>query len=958
MALNSMIRKVPLLGNCDLTNFHADIHDYEGFEKDNSFFLNKRKVNWWKRLSDNGEVAGLHGVVNGDYFDIFKGSTFLGKISRQYYNLESVSATTYREDTVSDVINPYPNLKDWILFPDGSCVPIEDSFYDIILFENQQGATQQVKCYLNRKTSDYYLVYRWGYRHCNINQQLQQSGLSVDFSRDKISLSFCVFPEDITYNPTSHTIFSRDIPYLFFSIGDSDNPAYYRGQVTKDGVYSYSYNKCGYLYFDSNTPHVNVDDLVYSTDFRPGSTYTMHVRIAAFPLGKNRILLSRFFGYDFDDSSRNDGTVSWPLIYDTNGETDMGQTGDMYSGNAWLENYCSLDVTNSESLVTTSYNDGEPYNITFAFYAGSQRDYQINPTYSLDYGEFVHNYSKKYGKWAVNYLENRAYNIAHDYKKLFYIQPNEDTTTGKVLAIDGYNDTYIYFHSGSDYYRISIETADYLQQVAKSLNGIYVIFNTVSYHNALYMAANKFFCSCDDWNDRAQWVVSLAAVNKTYESAATRLNDKWQTQNEIVSTSDQIASYKRLFAYDSDNNILPAQMSVTFIDSNYTAPQYYDENLVLQTQQYSAYFPTTRRVSSEQVAIRQGFINYAGFTVNQDTGDEWTDPPSDFDYQNTPALLDADYLIFDTSVIMKNSEGAFQLMQNADIGIWELVYLASSVTILQTGDSIFVVNGVQYTYKAETNRIEDYSGNWCANTYLFRYLGFTSTQAFFYSLFDKCIYAFQGDNTFKKVVSLERYDVNFLVYEGVFRANTLYVSSLDLLFVNLTTAVLAIYDNQCIILDTGIINDWELDLNTGVLKVNEYSYSLIKSALQESNLYGHEITLVPIEIETQLFGNPADETNNVNDCVYLTVDNLQNIASGEVTLQAVGLQNQKFVKAEEKNIRLRSEDFNELSQCLIKYQPGLQECKGFKLKLKSDFEIAELKIGTSQGAMNQTTKRI
>ena len=29
-----MIRKIPLLGNCDLTNFHADIHDYEGFAEE------------------------------------------------------------------------------------------------------------------------------------------------------------------------------------------------------------------------------------------------------------------------------------------------------------------------------------------------------------------------------------------------------------------------------------------------------------------------------------------------------------------------------------------------------------------------------------------------------------------------------------------------------------------------------------------------------------------------------------------------------------------------------------------------------------------------------------------------------------------------------------------------------------------------------------------------------------
>ena len=950
MALNSMIRKIPLLGNCDLTNFHADIHDYEGFEKDNSLFLNKRKINWWKRLSDNGEVAGLHGVVNGDYFDIFRGATFLGKISRQYYNLENVSASAYREDTVNDVINPYPKNKNWIAFPDGSCVAIEDAFYDKVTVDDGSNRVTY-ECYLNRKTSDYWQVSSGGSQHCNINQLF---GTSIDFSRDKISLSFCVFPRQIVYNPTFSILFLAMHPYLFFSMGDPSNPCYYRGQVTKNGDYSYSYNKCGFVHYYHGWGGA-IDDLLYSTDLRPGA-YTLHARFSVFPLGKNKVLLNKFYGYDFDDSTYNDGTICYPSILDENGETELPHDGNLYSGNAWLQNYCSLAVTNSESLVTTSYNGGSPYDVTYAHNAGQQKNYQVNPTYSFDYGAFVRNYSKKYGKWAVNYVENQAYNIAHDFKKLFYIQNDEDQATGKVLAIDGYNDTYIYFHSGTDYYRISIATADSLQQVAKSLNGIYIIFNTVSYLNAIYMAANKFFCSCDDWNDRAQWMTS--SENTAKESAASRLNDKWQTAHEILSVSDQISSHKESFAYDSDNNIVPSSMRVLFVDSNYTAPRYYDQNLNLVEQHYSAYFPTVRSVSQEQVPRKQGYINYSGFTVDPDTDEVWEDPTSDFDYQNTPALLDADYLVFDTSVVMKNSEGAFQLMQNSTVGTWVLIYLASTITILQTGDSIFIINGVQYTYKAETNRIEDYSGQWCANTYMFRYLGFTSTQAFFYSLFDKCVYSFQGDNTFRKVVSLERYDINFLVYEGVFRANTLYVSSLDLLFVNLTTAVLVLYDNQFVVIDTGIINDWDLDLNTGILKVNEYSYSLIKNALQESNLYNHEIKLVPIEIETQLYGDAESESNMINDCVYLTVDNLQNLSSGSVTLQALGLQNQKFIKAEEKTIKLRNEDFNELSQCLIKYQPQLQECRGFRLKIKSDFEISELKIGTSQGAMNQTTKRI
>ena len=118
MALNSNIRNVPLLGNVDLTNYHADIHDYEGFVKDNSFFLNKRKVNWWKRNADTGEFGGIRAVVRGDYFELYKGTTFIGKIKRSYYKLESVEATTWQGDTLESVINPWSASKGLLVLPD------------------------------------------------------------------------------------------------------------------------------------------------------------------------------------------------------------------------------------------------------------------------------------------------------------------------------------------------------------------------------------------------------------------------------------------------------------------------------------------------------------------------------------------------------------------------------------------------------------------------------------------------------------------------------------------------------------------------------------------------------------------------------------------------------------------------------------------------------------------------
>ena len=135
MANNSLIRKVPLLGNCDLTNFHSDIHNYEGFETDNSLFLNKRKINWWKREADGSEFSGLHALINGDYFDIYKGSNKLGHISRNYYKLESVSATEYRNYSLSQVTNPLPSNKNYKCFYKRGNISIEGNPFDYVIRE-------------------------------------------------------------------------------------------------------------------------------------------------------------------------------------------------------------------------------------------------------------------------------------------------------------------------------------------------------------------------------------------------------------------------------------------------------------------------------------------------------------------------------------------------------------------------------------------------------------------------------------------------------------------------------------------------------------------------------------------------------------------------------------------------------------------------------------------------------
>lgn len=969
MALNSMIRKIPLLGNCDLTNFHSDIHDYEGFETDNSLFLNKRKVNWWTRQADNSEFSGLHALINGDYFDIYRSTTKLGHISRNYYKLESVSATEYRNHNLSRCENPYPQSKNWSLIYRKGNIAIEGNPFD----------------YNIRECGNYTLVWNKNTQKLRVYDSSENyvdwTPIVYDYSGNMQIADYV----DFYYAATE--AYEINIDNLILTI--PQGKVYIcakKGEAGGGYILDLETKTFGFVTITNNTIGSFVDDLNIAAHGAFGHLYHEPSRV--------------YEGIDLNYSITVINGIIYcvyyhayeqPLVIDADFKVTKQGTEIVTEHFQTVQ----LEYKKCTSYVSdfdiSEYPCKAMFRMTFDGTIKKSVEFNSTNTYQ------IFNYSKKYGKWAVNFVNNIAQNIAHDYKKLYEIKGDEDE--GVITDIDGYDENYIYFHFTENYYRISIAKADNIHDVVKTFNGIYVLFNTTSYLNAIYLRNNTWFCSCDDWNDRLNWF----QTSPEYEllESSSRLNDKWQVADNVKSVSTQYYLIQRVFpvqcarvtafadtatwdgsqyVFDvncnrintdgwdighslagyyegTEYNSVPTAITPFFVDSNYTCPVYSDQNGNTQNQSYTVYFQKVLNITQAQPAVKQGMISASGFTVSLDEGDSYTSPPSSYQQQETPCLLDCEYTVFDSSVLVTkpDTQTSYQLMRNNYLGLWVFVYLTTTETPISAGDSVFVINGVEYVYKAETEQIQDYTGAWVANTNMLLYVGFTSTKAYFYSKFDKNIYAFKGDNSFEKVISLERFPLS---YSANGQPNTLYMSSIDVLFLNLITAVLVLYDNQFILLDTGMVNSWELDYRTSCLNVNNVLYSLIKSTLEENNTQGFTVSAIPIKFTTQLFGDPENETNMINDCLYLTVDNLQNMAKGTVKLKAVGLCNGKIVKGEEKTLSLKNEDFNELSQLLIKFQPKIQEAKGLKFFIESDFEIAEMKIGTSTGAMNQTSKRI
>lgn len=961
MALNSTIRKISLNGNCDLTNFHADIHDYEGFDKDNSLFMNKRKMNWWKRNSNTGELGAITGVADGDYFKIYKNSdsTYLGQISRNYYKLESIASSDVPSG-LSSVSNPYPSNDNGAVF----------------LFGEYVGKAGECTV---RQCGDYYFVWKGGSRY----YVYDSSGNLLDSKSITIRETYTPEYIDFYYSASGYTIShtytgsSFETPTVTLTI-----PAGCVYVSARYGVYA-----DGSIYDPSTLSTSSA--VTVPSGFSGLSFYDILTRDGAARYYKDIDYGKQYCGWDFFviNGILFMGFYNWFSGYSTNNLTIYRQNESVYSGSpgqSAFNNYLAgFELTDWDK-------DGYTASVRLSCGVGDTEYYSESFTVpDSRYSYQIYNYSKLFGKWAVNFTNNEASSIAHDFKKLWEIED--------IGSIDGYNDDYIYFHSGNNYYRISIDTASDFESIATSLNGVYYIFNTVSYQNALTGNNYTWFCSCDDWNDRAQWTVTSKEAADIL--VTSRLNDDWNTESSYTETSDKMAPVNRNIAvevtdveayassdtWDGSSYVYTAsgnrvdttswnsghtlsgyyaatayetdasKITPFYIDSNYTCPQYEDHTGANVNQTYTVFFQVAISDSAQSL-VQQGDLTAEGFTVDQDEGNIYSVPDSNTDYQRTPALLDTKFYVYTTNTFISNTEGTYKAMTVASLGgAWVLVYLNSTETIpLTEDDAVFCINGVEYTYKADTKRILDYNAQWVANTNMMKYVGFSTVCAYFYSEFDHAIYMFRGDNTFTKLAPLER----FTPVWGEGKVDTLNIASLDVVLVNLGTACMIMYQDQYVLLETGTINFWSLDESTGVFNINGVLYSIIKSALLADNVEENEITFIPIEIETQFFGDPDTEANIINDCVYLTVDNLLSLPSGTVTIQAIGLQNQKVIEAPEKTISLKPADFNEFKMCLIKYQPKLQECKGFKLKITSDFEIAELKIGTSAGAMNQTTKRI
>ena len=988
MSLNNNIKKIDLEAFSDLSMYNQDVHDYEGFCKINSLFLNKRLNAWKRRKLDNNEfyTGYKYAIDFQDYKYVKKETDGTVTYEKEYFTNTDDFAIYKSTDTENPIMQFSRNAYKMEAIDSVPTTGVKkvSAITTSGAIENSNG-----NLIINRISVDQ------TYARCWVIDISDEKKLYIAFTKndnEALAANRKKSLDIYSYNTTT-----KESNKIFSEIVESDSHS-----IILDRFFV-GYDNIVYL---DESGNIKVSDSKYiSVAGLPGEVSTeslsagdvksnagFYIQCLSYDSDKDEISkeIEKTYSKTVDVTSEEIGTKSYIFPYSINelvsfvNGKSYNDKGSIDAGKIFLLSQKDISskatFNESDSTISTIYN--HYYRMIFVDYTAT-----TTSTYSVDVFK-ISNYSLKCGKFAVNFVSNTVESISHDFKKLVYVS---DTNIY-------YDDDNIYFTSDGTIYRIYIEKIDY-PDLLNVINANYLIFNTTEYANAycINSSGDMSFCSCDDWNMRFTFM-----TKKDYSMAQipveSCMNYNWISSKTFVQMSAQYSAQTMYVSTTSDGKSTdPNGVELVFADYDYMmhgkyryfkAGVRYDgglssegKTLEMGVPKFDVYFYTTIPTGSEtQSMYKQGYFtleqdssgnDYVKFTIQQDTSVQYV---SGTQYDVPPLLLCNYIYNNDNDIYVITNKNVYTLSKfnSSTITILALCYVYDPSTIVSKGSTIFYINGSAYIYDSSSNRISYVNAvtdektatatSFCADTSMFSYIGYNPLMALFFCSFDHGIYAFQGDNTFTRLATIERYNIK---YSGTVksRSNTeitnscsaTSIPSIGLTLINLTTALGVIYNNQFCIIDIGEtineLNSSNVDVSKGTFTVNNREYSIIAD-----NING-DIETVPVEIETEFYGDPNTMNNTVNDTVYITVYNKLVLDKGTVELQTYALQDGEIVKGKVRTITLYRTDFNSYNAMLIKYQPDIQEARGIKYYIKSDFDITDIKIDTQPTSVTQSKIR-
>lgn len=939
MAKNTMPRNIPLEAVCDL-GATQKVTDYEGFRGINSFNMNGRLCAWYRKKGDGIALSDtVTAKDGGDEFIISDNGEEVMRVSKKKYVEEEVSELP----SLTSFHNPYPETAYlWTEYPGISYSNMKDDGFifgfeynglpaTLVTAKEQSGGYkcfffQGGKCLGSWKAPD----------RINVIAKVSDS----EHPRSMTDFGFPDFPLGLVWTSWQESAFE------VFNATDSPG-------VPPGG-------QCGTFFLKKSDSFLSLEGIVPDSrdlshqgwNTTSGSTTPGGPGGVVLP-GKLPIIDAGLG--EVGSNSTSTSTEESPLMFAVGWNKVIIKDSHWHylvtiSGLSTLDyNLCNGKSFKEEGTYTCTFTSAECelYTIKWETPARTAIDYgqfeDLSNSFSKDGVHRIQslrtllpeNFSKKFGTFAINYVKNTEYSIGHAYKKIIQLDENE---------LLGYTDDSVYYKNGGKIYRLHVVETDELDY--SILDGNIIIFNTTDYKNAYDMAFGNVFCSSDDWNNRAQW--KLKTYSENWRMLNSRLNQNWQTQRKIVGTSDQLSSVSQRIAVRTEGSTTvndPSNMEIFYIDDSYTCPEGVE---------YDVFFESAI-TSSVGSLVKQGTLSTRGFTVAKDEGMIFSEPGTDENQLNLP-ILGSSFETYNGTTIIKVGDFSYTALKQTMLGnIVVPVYQFLEKGYSATDYAMFAINGTLYSYYPKTNQVTDSDGLFVCDTSTLVYLGYSTRAAYFYCKMDRGIYMFTGANEMQRCFAVEARTLVLAPFKAGStneRGDTLNLPSLDLLVVNLGDGFAVLFGSQLCVVDSEErigAGKMRLDKSRGVVQAGGYEWSLIKRDGYES---------VPIEFETQFYGDASGESNMVNDAVYFELTNYNGKSEGKITVQTVALVNGNVKEGAKKTISVGKSDFNKAGVARVRYQPDIQECRGFKLKVVSDFEIASMKIGCEAGALAQPKVRM
>lgn len=528
------------------------------------------------------------------------------------------------------------------------------------------------------------------------------------------------------------------------------------------------------------------------------------------------------------------------------------------------------------------------------------------------------------------------------------------TETNAADVVTGYTLTYKY---KDKYYKIT--------RIPNSLNKrCYVVKNflcyiTDAYYNTIDLDTGKLFCRSDDYNNRAFPTCHLPS-SIVYKDQGSGDNQLYQKKNYYFVAEQTLMNSGE---YEVDNNTITAILYASAVNE-----MYYADNIVNPS---TIEAPITLSVNFTEDDFKKniktlGAINvfgpidenidiffpnvYGGLPLYfESLGGKTVSASLSFGVTGYPMTTDSNSLynltvldmITDTylnqCIIVSQNYSTFTVMDNK-LNPVLAYYLLSMVEF----SNVFIMQGTYYACSGDyiirltlTNGVVT-GTDVVANIKDLQFIGSTTNEAYFYSLFDKSLYAFTGDFNLTKQIEVTA--VNHIY-------NTYNNPAIGLIAVTTDIGLVVMYQGQICLLkdstDSVVYYDDKCIINGHI----RYSLDERENFIKE-----------PVILETELYGI-GGEVKSVNDCVYIRLYS-ENPEMGKVRITSKTL-NEISKISESKEFKVNVGDWDkETGTMFIRYQPKNQAATGFAFKIESDFGIATISISHKAEAIQNATHNL